>query len=208
MTRVNLWRDALRSCFALMVLVAGVMLAGCETTSPPSVISPPTPATSTEIRLRTGDPLTVHITTGGQTADRTTQQLEVMVDENGEISLPLIGRIAALGLTPSELAERIEASYVPRFYVRCHVIVLATTRYFYVGGEVRNPGRFPWTEDVTLLKAINTAQSFTDYANRRKVEVTRGKQKLTVDCEEARSSPTKDISILPGDSIWVPRSIF
>ena len=200
-----------RGCILLAALAVVSWLVGCVTTSPtPPVNNQPAPpdTVSTEIRLRTGDPLQVHLTTGGPSTDKNTQQLEVVVDENGEISLPLVGRIAAVSLTPSELSERIEASYVPRFYVRCHAIVLATTRYFYVGGEVRNPGRFPWTEDVTILKAINTAQSFTDYANRRKVEITRGKQKLVVDSEEARSSPAKDIAILPGDSIWVPRSIF
>lgn len=188
-----------------------VALTGCETTPTPPVVVAPPPVVAEqggETRLRVGDPLQIRLDTGGQNTGGITQQLEVVLDEHGEISLPLIGRVAAVGLTPSELSERIEATYVPRFYVRCHATVLATTRYYYVGGEVRNPGRYQWTEDVSVLKAINTAQSFTDYANRRKVEISRGKQKLTVDCEEARSSPSKDITIRPGDSIWVPRSIF
>jgi polysaccharide export outer membrane protein len=134
--------------------------------------------------------------------------LDVVIDENGEISLPLIDRVKVAGLTASELAERIQASYVPRYYVRCNATVLATTRFFYVGGEVRAPGRYGWSEDVTLLKAINTSGGFTDYANRKKVEVIRGKQRIVVDCEVARSQPAKDVSILPGDSIWVGRSIF
>ena len=82
------------------------------------------------------------------------------------------------------------------------------SRFFYVGGEVRAPGRYNWNEDVTLLKAINTAGSFSDYANRGHVEIIRGKTKMTVNCEQLRHDPEKDVSIRPGDSIWVPRSIF
>jgi len=154
--------------------------------------------------LRSGDQIVVRLDTGGVQPD----VFEVMIDENGEISLTLIGHIKATGLTPSELSERIQASYVPRYYVRCTATVLARDRFFYVGGEVRNPGRLPWSEDVTLMKAINTASGFTDYANRGKVEIVRGKSKQIYNCEQIRKYPDKDVPILPGDTIYVPRSIF
>jgi polysaccharide export outer membrane protein len=162
----------------------------------------------TETRLRLGDQLQVRLDTGGQVAAQSVQQIEMTIDEKGEISLPLIGQVKAEGMTPGELQERIQANYVPRFYVRCNVTVLVTARFFYVGGEVRGPGRYAWTEDVTMLKAINTAGGFTDYANRRKVDLIRGNKKTPVDFEELRHNPERDVSIQPGDSIWVPRSIF
>jgi protein involved in polysaccharide export with SLBB domain len=98
---------------------------------------------------------------------------------------------------------------VPRYYVRCTATVLVAQRFFYVGGEVKNPGRFPWSEDTTVMKAINTAAGFTDYANRRKVQLARGKEPLQVfDCEELMRKPAKDVAIRPGDTITVPRSVF
>jgi polysaccharide export outer membrane protein len=160
-----------------------------------------------ETKLRVGDQFQVRLETGAQST-ASQAPLDVVIDENGEVSLPLIDRIKAAGLSASELAERIQANYVPRYYVRCNVTVLVTTRFFYVGGEIRGPGRFPWTEDITLLKAINTAGGFSDYSNTRKVEILRGKQKIVVDCEELRNHPDRDAPILPGDSIWVARSIF
>ena len=63
-------------------------------------------------------------------------------------------------------------------------------------------------EDVTLLKSINTAGGFTDYANRSRVELLRGDQKVPVDFDALRQNPARDFAIRPGDSIWVPRSIF
>jgi polysaccharide export outer membrane protein len=130
------------------------------------------------------------------------------VNESGEISLPLIGRVPAEGATPGQLAERIEAHYVPRYYVRCNVGVIISARYFYVGGEVRAPGRYPWSEDTTVLKAINTAAGFTDYANRSRLELLRGDEKIPLNFDRLRRNPGQDIAIRPGDSVWVPRSIF
>jgi polysaccharide export outer membrane protein len=159
----------------------------------------------TETLLRNGDQLTIRVDFGG---NQPPQANDSVVDENGEISLPLIGRIKAEGLSTSGLAERIQANYVPRYYVRCNATVMATVRFFYVGGEVRSPSRYTWSEDMTLLKAINTAAGFTEYANRNKVDLLRGNRKKTFDCEELRQHPIKDIPIQPGDSVYVPRSIF
>lgn len=186
-------------------MLAVCLLSACSTTQAPLTDAGKDRG---ESRLRGGDQLVVRLDTGGNVPGQASQSIDVVIDENGEISLPLIGRVPAAGSTPSELAERIQAGYVPRYYVRCNATVLPTIRFFYVGGEVRNPGRHNWTEDITLLKAINTAGGFTDFANRRKVEVTRGKNKHTMDAEEIRQHPDKDVTIQPGDSIYVTRSIF
>jgi len=158
-------------------------------------------------RLRTGDSLSVRIDTGGGQSTAPVSS-DLTVDEDGNISLPLVGLIKAAGLTTSELAERIQANYVPRYYVRCNATVLVAQRFFYVGGEARNPGRFPWSEDTTLMKAISTASGFTDYANRQKVQLTRGGMVDVYNCEDLQRHPVKDPTIRPGDTITIPRSIF
>jgi protein involved in polysaccharide export with SLBB domain len=59
------------------------------------------------------------------------------------------------------------------------------------------------------MKAIHTASGFTDYANRRKVQLARGKEPLQIfDCEDLMRHPAKDVSIRPGDTVTVPRSVF
>ena len=197
-----------------LVLAVSVSGWGCGTTPAPRTAAPETAGAAvenpTENRLRVGDIIEIRLVTssshtGGQAS---AEIIPAVVDENGEISLPLIERIKAGGSTPSELSERIQANYVPRYYVRCNVTVQVAARFFYVGGEVRASGRYAWSEDVTLLKAINMAGSFTDYANRAKVEIIRGKEKTTENAEHIRQNPTRDVPIRPGDSIWVPRSMF
>jgi protein involved in polysaccharide export with SLBB domain len=199
-----------RSCVALTAAVLCVCASGCASPSSQSRSAEfATAGEDVQTRLRVGDQLQIRLdTTGGQPTSQSPAPLDAVIDERGEISLPFIGRVQAEGSTPAELAERIQANYVPRYYVRCNVSVLVTLRFFYVGGEVRSPGRYPWTGDITLLKAINTAGSFTDYANRGRVEIIRGKEKIAVNMDDLRRNPNKDVPIRPGDSIWVPRSIF
>ena len=158
-------------------------------------------------RLRAGDQIQIRLDTAGTSA-AVPASTDVSIDEDGNISLPLIGLIKAAGLTSSELSERIQANYVPRYYVRCTATVLVAQRFFYIGGEVRNPNRFPWSEDTTLMKAISTASGFTDYANRRKVELVHGGKRDVYDCENLQRNPVKDPQVRPGDTITVPRSIF
>lgn len=207
---------------ALVPAVGITLLLGCSAThnlfgdSPPpkSHFAAPgtaTPATASDEvagRLRVGDMLTVRLDEGGAQPGGTPQSTDLSIDEDGNISLPLIGSIKAAGLTASDLAESIQANYVPRYYVRCTATVLIAQRFFYVGGEVRNPNRFLWSDDTTLMKAISTASGFTDYANRQKVQLTRGGNLKVYNCEDLQRNPSKDVIIRPGDTITVPRSIF
>jgi polysaccharide biosynthesis/export protein VpsN len=197
-------------CIALVLaLTATSCLLGCSMFgSPPRTKSKPT-AASEEVtgRLRPGDQIQIRLDFTGQ-PNQPVQNLDLSIDEIGEISLPLVGRIKAAELTPSELAERIQANYVPRFYVRCTATVLVAQRFFYIGGEIRNPGRFPWSDDTTLMKAISIASGFTDYANRSKVELVHGRERRVYNCAEMQRNPAKDVLVRPGDTINVPRSIF
>lgn len=201
----------LRAIQHLCLLGIGILLVapGCETAKPPDQDARAESTWRPENlkgRLRNGDQVNIKFDTGGGNV-KPPDPLETRIDENGEINLTLIGNVKAEGLTPSELARQIESLYVPRYFVRCSVTVLATERYFYVSGEVGGNGQFEWKEDMTLLKAISVAGNFTDYANRGSVQITRGGRKFVVNAEEARKNPSKDIFILPGDSIWVPRSV-
>lgn len=194
-----------------LMLCAVLALAGCAGSTPPAVTTTATASLdrATENLLRVGDELQIRLDTPSRDQrDRGPQNIPVVIDQDGAISLPLVGRVPAAGTTPGLLAERIEAYYVPRYYIRCSANVIVSARFFYVGGEVRGPGRYSWSEDTTVLKAINTAGGFTDYANRGKLEILRGDQKIPVNFEELRRNPGRDISLRPGDSVWVPRSIF
>jgi protein involved in polysaccharide export with SLBB domain len=59
---------------------------------------------------------------------------------------------------------------------------------------------------MTLVKAIQNAGYFTDYAKRSKVRITRQDGKtFTVNFDRANEDPRYDEPIYPGDSITVPK---
>jgi len=74
---------------------------------------------------------------------------------------------------------------------------------FYVSGEVKKPGRYPYEENMTVLMAVTVAEGFTDKASSRGVFIIREeggqKQKIKVNL---------GASIRPGDTLVVPESFF
>jgi protein involved in polysaccharide export with SLBB domain len=152
-------------------------------------------------RLRSGDTLIIHL--------RTTQleQIESLVDENGDVKLPLIGTVHAAGLTASELENKIQKDYIEKkIYRYLTVHVLVPTRSYFVRGEVRGPGRFSLVGSVTVLQAIATAGGYTDFADLSDVRLTRGDKTVRLNAKEIERSPEKDLEVEAGDVIVVKRT--
>jgi polysaccharide export outer membrane protein len=160
--------------------------------------------------LRVGDPLELKI--GGVPAEEQAQMNNVYsVDANGSINLPYIGKVSAQGLTPSELARSIEEAYrVHKIYTNPNITIVMqpTSRFVNVGGSVRTPSRVPFTEDMTLLTAINAAGGFNDFADQRHVRLLRGSQVEVFDVRKFRKDPSLDVRLQPGDKVEVPQSFF
>ena len=184
-----------------VVAVAGI-LGGCASTA--TTGNPRVPQSTSAALLRPGDSLT--ITLQG-IPDPSVNN--VQIDEQGLVSLPYIGPIAASGLTSAELSQRIRQTYVERkYYTAIDISVTVTERYVYVGGEVARPGRIIWTPDLTLTKAVQAAGGFTLYAKEAQVSLVRDRTAYAIDATLALRQPDEDPRLVPGDSITVPRSPF
>ncbi len=160
--------------------------------------------------LRVGDPVELKIS--GVPTDEQTQVNNIYtVDAAGTINMPYINKVRAQGLTPSELANAIETTYRSgKIYNNptITIVMAPTSRFVNVGGAVRSPSRVPFTEDMTLLTAINAAGGFNDFADQRKVRVMRGSNVQMYDVRQSRRDPSRDIKLQPGDRIEVPQSFF
>ena len=160
--------------------------------------------------LRVCDPLELKIS--GVPSDEQAQVNNIYtVDAAGMVNMPYINKVKAEGLTPAQLASEIEGTYRSGkiFTNPTITIVMApTARFVNVGGAVRTPSRVPFTEDMTLLTAINAAGGFNDYADQRKVRVLRGQSVKIYDVRESRRDPSRDIKLQPGDRVEVPQSFF
>jgi protein involved in polysaccharide export with SLBB domain len=157
--------------------------------------------------FRVGDSLTVTFT------DTPTQfaPFEEKIKEDGTITLLQNMSFTAAGMTPGDLAKEIRKRYVPDYYKYMTVTVKQpdSTRWYYVEGEVKGTSRQIYNSRITLLKAITSAGGFTDFANKKKVTLTRvDGRTMTVNCVKARSNPKLDPEVYPGDRIFVPRRIW
>jgi len=160
--------------------------------------------------LRVGDPLELKLA-GVPNEEQVQVNNTYTVDASGSVNLPYINKVKADGLTPAQLAASIEGGYrAAKIYTNptITVIMAPTARFVNVGGAVRLAQRVPFTEDMTLLAAINGAGGFNDFADQRKVRVLRGSTVKVYDVREARRDPSKDIKLQPGDRVEVPQSFF
>jgi protein involved in polysaccharide export with SLBB domain len=132
------------------------------------------------------------------------------IREDGTITPPYLNKqIKAAGKTIGALEQELEKEYVPKIYRTINVTIKTAERFYFVGGEVRQPSRQPYIGRITVSQAIQSAGDFTDFADQRKVRVFRSNNKVEiVDCKAALEDPTKDVLIYPGDRIVVDSKLF
>ena len=160
--------------------------------------------------LRIGDPVELKIG-GVPPEDQNQVNNTYSVDAGGAINLPYIGKVHAEGMTPSQLARSIEENYRSnKIYTNPNVTIIMQpmARFVNVGGSVRTPSRVPFTEDMTLLTAINASGGFNDFADQRHVRLLRGSEVTVYDVRRFRKDPSQDVKLRPGDKIEVPQSFF
>jgi len=134
------------------------------------------------------------------------------VRPDGKISLPLLNDVQAAGLSPLELSNVISEA-LKKFMNNPQVTVTVldiNSRRVYVTGEVSRPGTFPLLPNMTVLQALTTAGSFTQFARTKNIYVLRnegGKQvKLPFNYKEVikGNHPEQNIELRSGDTIVVP----
>ncbi|HMO51376.1 MAG TPA: polysaccharide biosynthesis/export family protein [Kiritimatiellia bacterium] len=156
-------------------------------------------------RLQVGDPVLIHLR-GIYPRDET---VEDVVDEEGNVTIPHIGDIPAVGKSTSQLESEIRSLYIDGgFYRTITVNVVMPQRLFFIRGEVRSPGRFPLAGGLTLMQAIAAAGGYTEFANQRNVKLIRGGTTQTVNVRQIERNPDLDIRLESGDVIVVERSLF
>ena len=103
-------------------------------------------------------------------------QRSVTIDGQGMISYPLAGSVRAAGLTTSELALRLEDRLRQRYVREPSVVVNLAEQQSHivtVDGQVRQPGMFPVTRDMTLMQTVAMAGGENDNSKTSAVLVFR-----------------------------------
>jgi polysaccharide biosynthesis/export protein len=184
-----------------MALVLGLLVAGCA--GPRATVSPGDRVAgradfASEYKLGVGDKL--RLTVYGEPS----LSGEFALGANGTISVPLIGDVPSAGKTTSEVVEAIRTRLADGYLRDPRVSgEVVSYRPFYILGEVRSPGTYPYVVGLTALNAIATAQGFTPRANRSLVFIRR----LGEDMEKPYEL-TPDLLVFPGDTIRLGERYF
>jgi polysaccharide export outer membrane protein len=129
---------------------------------------------------------------------------EYEVDSDGQISVPLAGHIKADGLTTKQL-ERSIASALAKGIVRDPRVNVEVALYrpYYILGEVKKGGEYPYRLGLTVLDAVASAGGFTYRANENKVYLRRAGG-----ATEQVFSLDSPVPVFPGDNIRIPERFF
>jgi protein involved in polysaccharide export with SLBB domain len=193
------------------LLIAGAILAGCDSVQPNVAQTfPPTDSNVSVARFQVGDTVVVTLTTGSDPDSQAISPYEDSIKEDGTITMPLIGKVTAVGETPGELQNEIWTNYVPKYYVRITVTVKSppNDRVYYVGGQVNHPGVQAYLGLTTVSKAVQAAGDFNDFASHTVTLTSAAGERSQVNVDKVRAGKEVDPPVYPGDQINVSRSLF
>lgn len=184
------------------LLVCGTCLGQTDPAAPPevkAVITTPAPSNPGEHYVL-GPTDKLRVTVFGEEA----LSGDYIIGSDGRLSLPLVGNITAIGLTVSQLQDAISAAY-KNGYVKDPKVTaeVISARPFFIMGEVKTPGQYPFVAGLTALNAVATAGGFTYRAKTNVVFIRHTNQ---VDEDKVELLPTTQV--LPGDTIRIEERWF
>ena len=131
-----------------------------------------------------------------------------IIDENGVVEIPGLGRVLIGGLTRAEAVKRISDALHKGILNDAVVTITPYDRYITILGEVNRPGRIEINKDhFTILEAIGAANDLTIQANRDPILVIRQEgdisktYSINLRSKELMSSPVYNLK--PNDVIYV-----
>lgn len=132
----------------------------------------------------------------------------VMLDKQGEVNLPKVGRVNIKGYNVKEAGYFLEELYAK--HVTDPVINVRIINHFVtVLGEVNRPGKYQLdNEDLSLVELLGQTEGYTKYAKLNDIQLIRkvnGEMvKFPIDFSTLNSLNIGNASIKPGDIVYVP----
>ena len=139
---------------------------------------------------------------------------EYEVDLRGNVSMPLIGDVAALNLTPAQLDDLLTKKYSEKYLENPDISVgikESAGRNITVDGAVHKGGIFPVLAPMTLMQAVALAGGVDqETANPRRVAIFRTidgqRQAAAFDLVSIRRGEMEDPPVYSGDIVIVDGS--
>ncbi|MEE2024492.1 MULTISPECIES: polysaccharide biosynthesis/export family protein [Alkalimonas] len=129
--------------------------------------------------------------------------LSVQLTDSGTINYPFLGTIQLAGLTLKEVEQLLHNGLQGDYLVSPSVYVGITEyRPFYIHGEVRRPGGYPYQPGMTVNQAIALAGGLTERASRDRIQISREGQKNEPEQANVNSR------VFAGDTITISQRFF
>ena len=130
---------------------------------------------------------------------------EYEIDSSGHLSIPLIGQVKASGLTTRQLEQRLAAAMKGKIAQKPEINVeVAAYAPFYIYGEVKKAGDYPFRPGLTLTDAIAMAGGLTYRADENEIFVRHAGRKV----EQVVTTRDQPVRVFPGDNIRVSERMF
>ena len=137
------------------------------------------------------------------------------VGPQGDIIYPLCKRVVVEGLDPNGAAEKLRSCLSEGYLRNPQVSVLVreyNSKKVFVFGEVQKPGTFPFQDGMSIVQAITLAGGFTRNASQNSTSITRrvnGQEvKTKVNVQDIALGKASNVTLEPGDIVFVPESMF
>lgn len=139
-----------------------------------------------------------------QVFDEPDLTMDAQVGASGVINYSYLGDIKVAGKTAQQIEKDITALLRDGYLVNPSVNVSITEfRPFFINGEVRSPGGYPYQPGLTLEKAIALAGGLTDRASQRKMYIVKA---ISGDSDQQKAK--MQTKIAPGDIITIKEGFF
>lgn len=129
------------------------------------------------------------------------------IDENGDISMPLIGKVNVRKMTIDQAEQEVQKrinEYVKNATVLLRMVSFRVT----VLGEVRNPGHFYiFNRQATIFDGLGMAGDINTFGNRKEVKLIRqtleGTEIVKVDLRDPDLLRSQYYYLAPNDAVYV-----
>jgi polysaccharide biosynthesis/export protein VpsN len=149
-----------------------------------------------EYRLAAGDEIEIKV------YGEDDLSMKIRLNSTGVFNYPYLGNIVAANKTIGQLKDLIHKGLLGDILRKPRINVsVVQYRNFYVAGEVRKPGGFPFEPGLTVRQALALAGGLTEWGSANKIEILR-------ENTSTMQSANLDTQVRAGDTLTVKEGIF
>ena len=130
-------------------------------------------------------------------------EVTALLGNSGEVNYPFLGKVKLAGLNTSEVEQVITQGLKPGYLINPNVYVqVVEYRPFYIHGEVKSPGAYPYQPAMTVNQAVALAGGLTERASTDKIYIFKEQTK------QQQQKGTLNSQIAAGDTIKIEQRLF